>query len=155
MAGHAVPGPLHLTDPAPVEVAAWLGADHVHTATVPLCGCPTARTGLGDDPDGESAGVHCAPPGQSWSVTWSATGLGCLALCVRGGETGAEVGSLLAVQAEHKITISTLHPPTLLVSLPRLEDDAGPTAWLRTEDPARLEDNLLRPKCEISGPLRG
>ena len=116
MTGHAVPGPLHLTDPAPVEVAARLGADHVHTATVPLCGCPTARTGLGDDPDGESAGVHCAPPGQGWSVR-AATDLGCLAGRgrggERGGETGAQVSSLPAVPAEHEATVRTAHPPAV------------------------------------------
>ena len=36
VAGHAVPGPLCLTDPAPVEAAARLAADHVHAAPVPL-----------------------------------------------------------------------------------------------------------------------
>ena len=36
MAGHAVPGPLQLADPAPVEAAARLAADHVHAAPVPL-----------------------------------------------------------------------------------------------------------------------
>ena len=112
MAGHAVPGPLHLTDPAPVEVAARLGADHVHTATVPLCGCPTARTGLGDDPDGESAGVHCAPPGQGWDVS-PVTDLGCLAGRGRRGETGAQVSSLPAVPAEHEATVSTADPPAV------------------------------------------
>ena len=37
MAGHAVPGPLSLTDPAPVETTALLGADHVHAPSIPLC----------------------------------------------------------------------------------------------------------------------
>ena len=36
VAGHAVPGPLCLTHPAPVEAAARLAADHVHAAPVPL-----------------------------------------------------------------------------------------------------------------------
>ena len=43
VAGHAVPGPLCLTDPAPVEAAARLAADHVHAA--PLSGRP-APVGL-------------------------------------------------------------------------------------------------------------
>ena len=133
MAGHAVPGPLHLADPAPVEAAAWLGADHVHTASVPFCGRPTARAGFGDDPDGEAAGVHCVPPGQDWSVR-SSTVLGSLGR--RGGETGTEVSSLPAVPAEHEPTVCTAHPPAVLVSLARLEEDAGPTAGLRTQHSA-------------------
>ena len=137
MAGHAVPGPLHLTDPAPVEATAGLGADHVHTAAVPLRGRPTAGTRLGDDPDGEGAGVHCAPPGQDWSVR-AVTDLGCLAGRrrggQRGGETGAQVSSLPAVPAEHEATVSTAHPPAVLVSLAWLEEDAGPAARLGTQD---------------------
>ena len=43
MAGHAVPGPLCLTDPAPVEAAARLAADHVHAAPVPLSRRPAQR----------------------------------------------------------------------------------------------------------------
>ena len=36
MARHAIPGPLGLTNPAPVEAAARLAADHVHAAPIPL-----------------------------------------------------------------------------------------------------------------------
>ena len=135
VAGHAVPGPLHLTDPAPVEATARLGADHVHAASVPLCGSPTAGAGFGDDPDGESAGVHCSPPGQHWSLL-APTGLGCPSLSVLGGQTGTQVSSLPAVPAEHEATVSTAHPPAVLPGLWRLEEDAGPTARLGTQDSA-------------------
>ena len=37
VAGHAFPGPLCLTHPAPVEATARLAADHVHAAPIPLC----------------------------------------------------------------------------------------------------------------------
>ena len=40
MAGHAVPGPLLLAHPAPVEAAPGVGADHVHAAAVTLGGSP-------------------------------------------------------------------------------------------------------------------
>ena len=40
MAGHAVPGPLLLAHPAPVEAAPGVGADHVHAASVTLGGRP-------------------------------------------------------------------------------------------------------------------
>ena len=113
MAGHAVPGPLHLADPAPVEAAAWLGADHVHTASVPLCGRPTARAGFGDDPDGEAAGVHCVPPGQDWSVRYSTV---LASLGRRGGETGTEMSSLPAVPAEDIPTLTAADPPAVFRS---------------------------------------
>ena len=135
MAGHAVPGPLHLTDPAPVEATARLGADHVHAASVPLCGRPTAGAGFGDDPDGESAGVHCSPSGQHWPLL-APTGLGRPGLGVRGGETGPQVSSLPAVPAEHEAAVSTAHPPAVFLSLGGLEEDAGPTAWLGTQHSA-------------------
>ena len=152
MAGHTVPGPLQLADPAPVEATARLGADHVHAAAVPLCGGPTAGAGLGDDPDGDRAGVHCSPPGQRWSVLAS-TELGCLTGRVRGGQTGPQVSSLPAVSAEHEATVSTAHPPAVLLSLTGgLEEDAGPTARLGTEHAARLEHHLLSSECEIPGP---
>ena len=40
VARHAIPGPLGLTNPAPVEAAARLAADHVHAAPIPLGGRP-------------------------------------------------------------------------------------------------------------------
>ena len=53
----------HLTDPAPVEGAAGLGADHVHAPAVPLRGRPAAGTRLADHPDGHGAGVGAQPAG--------------------------------------------------------------------------------------------
>ena len=73
VAGHAVPGPLCLTHPAPMEAAARLAADHVHAASVPLCGTGFVYFGL-------CTGVHSPvgvrQPGQGLVLTLMVTLLG-------------------------------------------------------------------------------
>ncbi len=57
VASHAVPGPLDLTDPAPLEAAAGLGAHHVHAAAVALRGRVALGARLRHQADGERARV--------------------------------------------------------------------------------------------------
>ena len=126
--------PLHLTDPAPVEAAARLGADHVHAAAVPLGGGPAARARLGDDSDGETAGVRPATPprhgrparpptdlptGLATDLpTDLATGLApSPEVCRLTGQTVPEMSPLLAVPAEHEAALRTADPPAVRLRL--------------------------------------
>ena len=118
--------PLHLTDPAPVEAAARLGADHVHAAAVPLGGGPAARARLGDDSDGETAGVRPATPPRhgrparppSDLPTDLATGLTSRPeVCRLTGQTVPKVGPLPAVPAEHEAALRTADPPAVRLRL--------------------------------------
>ena len=131
--GHAVSGPVHLTNPAPVEPTARLGADHVHAAAVPLSGSPAARAGFGDYSDGETARVGSSAPPRSWPLSPPTSGLTSLlgeGWRVR-GQTVPQVSSLPAVPAEHVPALPTAHSPAVWL---RLGQYPGSTARLGTED---------------------
>lgn len=116
MAGHTLSRPLHLTDPAPGEAAAGLGADHVHAPAVPLRCRPAAGAWFGDDPDRDGAGVGSDPAGPRrprvprekghGSVTTAAARLSGVA-----GKAWAQVGALRTVAAENVTALQTRYSP--------------------------------------------
>ena len=52
VSSHALPCPLSLTHPAPVEVAGATSAHHVHASSITLSWCATLGTGFGSDTNG-------------------------------------------------------------------------------------------------------
>ena len=149
MTCHALSRPLSLADPAPVQGATRLGANHMHAPTIPFSRCPTARTRLTYNPYGYRAWIRANPAGPTgawitgveccWGVcpTAAAPRLGS---CGWWRVAGTQVGTLQAVVTEHKPTLGTSNTSAWVCQFWK---NACTTARLRTEHSPALKHHLF------------